>query len=91
MKNSPHDKMPKATNRIHEAVSNLLIPPLSSLHQTFVETKAGVNKERSRLRRELEEIRNEGFEAAARLMLPDTEKLQRKPGSYIERIRGNRE
>jgi len=91
MKNAQTNERPEAIARIYEAASNLLMPPLSSLHQTFVETKAGVNKERSRLRRELDEIRDEGFEAAARLMLPDTEKLQSKAGSYIERIQSNQE
>ncbi len=93
-KTSPAPKKPRSIERIAEAVSNLLVPPLTSLHQTFMEQKAGVNEKRSELLNKREDIRNEGFAAAMRLMSPNADQLQMTKGSYLELVnnqRGNKD
>ena len=90
---SPEKKKPKAIERISEAASNLLMPPLAPLHQTFMDQKFGAEEKRSELLRKREEIRNEGYAAAMRLMMPSAERLQATKGSYLELIhkqRGNK-
>ncbi len=91
MKNTPPPpKKPRAIERITEAVSNLLVPPLTSLHQTFMEQKTGVNEKRSELLNKREDIRNEGFAAAMRLMSASTDQLQTTRDSYLELVNKQR-
>lgn len=95
MKNtSPIQKKPQAIERITESVSNLLVPPLASLNQTFMDQKTDLNKKRSDLLRKRDEVSNEGFAAAMRLMSPSAEQLQAIKGSYLALInnqRGNKD
>ncbi|WP_096294012.1 hypothetical protein [Nitrosomonas ureae] len=83
-KMSPTPKRPQGIERISEAVSNLLPPPLAPLHQTFIEQKAGINEKRAELLRKRENVRNEGYAAATRLMTPSAEQLQTIGVSYLE-------
>ncbi len=87
---TPAPKKPQAIEYISEAVSNLLVPPLASLHQTFMEQKTGVNEKRSELLNKREDIRNEGFAAAMRLMSASTDQLQMTKGSYLELVNKQR-
>lgn len=87
-------KRPQAIERIAEAASNLLMPPLTPLHQTFMDQKLGVQEKRSELLRKQDECRNEGYAAAMRLMMPSAEQFQATRGSYLELIhkqRGNKD
>ncbi len=91
MKNTPPaPKKPRAIEHIADAVSNLLVPPLTSLHQTFMEQKTGINEKRSELLNKREDIRNEGFAAAMRLMSANTDQLQTTRDSYLELVNKQR-
>lgn len=93
-KPSTEKKIPQAIERIAEAASSLLMPPLAPLHQTFIEQKSGVEEKRSELLRKQNECRNEGYAAAMRLMMPSAEKLKETRDSYLELIhkqRGNKD
>lgn len=91
MKNtSSAPKKPRAIEYIADAVSNLLVPPLTSLHQTFMEQKTDINEKRSELLNKREDIRNEGFAAAMRLMSASTDQLQTTRDSYLELVNKQR-
>jgi len=83
-------KRPQAIERIAAAVSNLIFPPLATLHQAFIDQKEGVSQKRAELIRKREGIRNEGYAAAMRLMSPSTEQLQTIGSSYLELINKQR-
>lgn len=84
MQMSPTTKKPQAIERIAEAVSSLIYPSLAPLHQAFIEQKAGINEKRAELIRKRENVRNEGYAAATRLMTPNTEQSQTIGVSYLE-------
>ena len=60
---------PLWVERIRQSVSKLVKPPLTALPQVLLDTQAGVREERARLVSELDDIRQDGFEAATRLIL----------------------
>ena len=72
--------------RIKKSVSKLIKPPLEPLYQVFVDEKAAVQAERSELLRKIEELRQEGFEAAIQLMTLHPEPPHITNGSYFDRI-----
>jgi hypothetical protein len=89
--NTPHEnKRPKSIERIAEAVSNLIVPSLAALYQTFLDQKAGIGQKRTELVRRREEVRNEGFEAATRFMAPTAEQIRNADISYLELIKRQR-
>jgi hypothetical protein len=79
-------KQSRASERIQEAVSHLLIPPLESLQELLIERRENVVSERNRIEKLRVQIREDGFEAAARLMLPEADVLQNSERSYFEHI-----
>jgi len=87
---SPTQKRPQAIDRIATAVSSLIFPPLAPLYQAFIEQKAGINEKRAELLRKRENVRNEGYAAATRLMTPSAEQLQTIGVSYLELINKQR-
>ncbi|QOJ23787.1 MAG: hypothetical protein HRU78_09080 [Gammaproteobacteria bacterium] len=89
-KMSPTQKRPQAIERIAAAVSNLIYPSLAPLHQAFIEQKAGVNEKRAELIRKRENVRNDGYAAATRLMTPHTEQSQTIDLPYLELINKQR-
>ncbi len=90
MNMSYENKRPKAIERIAEAVSNLIFPPLASLYQAFLDQKTGVEQKQTELLRKREEVRNEGYEAATRFMAPTTEQIHNTGISYLELIKKQR-
>lgn len=89
-KKAPTTKRPQAIERIAEAVSSLIYPSLAPLHQAFIEQKAGVNEKKAELIRKREDVRNEGYAAAIRLMTPNTEQSHTIDLSYLELINKQR-
>ncbi|MCE7914567.1 MAG: hypothetical protein DYH15_07760 [Nitrosomonas sp. PRO4] len=87
---SPTQKRPQAIDRIAAAVSSLIFPPLAPLYQAFIEQKAGINEKRAELLRKLENVRNDGYAAATRLLAPSEEQLQTIGLSYFELINKQR-
>lgn len=83
-------KRPQAIDRIAMAVSSLIFPPLAPLYQAFIEQKAGINEKRAELLRKRENVRNEGYAAATRLMTPSEEQLHTIGVSYPELINKQR-
>ncbi len=87
---SPPQKKPQAIERIYNAASNLIYPPIEQLHQTFIEQKTAISEKRSELLRKRDEVSNEGYAAAIRLMMPDDEQLQTIGVSYLELVNKQR-
>lgn len=90
MTTSSENKRPKAIEQIAEAAAGLIVPPLTSLYQTFLDQKAGVEQKRAKLVRRREEIRSEGYEAATRFMTPNAEQVRNAGISYLELIKKQR-
>jgi len=80
------DSRSKGIARIFESVSKLIKPSLAPLYQEFLDRKKIVADERTSLLRRLEEVRQEGFEAAVRLRLSCNDNFRIERGSYFERI-----
>lgn len=72
--------------RIFESVSKLIKPSLAPLYQVFLDRKKIVEDERTSLMRKIEEVRQEGFEAAVRLRISCNDNFRIERGSYFERI-----
>lgn len=85
-KASPMQEITQAIEFIRKSASCLIYPPLALLHQTFLDEKALVNEKRSELLRKREDVRNEGYAAATRLMSPSKEQLPTISISYPELI-----
>lgn len=64
---------PRAIQQVADAVAKLTMPPLVPLCRTILDMQTSVQEQRMQLRRELDEVRMEGFEAASRLALSVTE------------------
>lgn len=79
-------KKPHAIMRIAESVSNLLVPSLTPLHQTYRDQKAGIREKRAELLRKQQAILDEGYGAASRLMTLDAETVPVLDASYFKRI-----
>ena len=59
-----------AVMRFRSSVARLIKPSLSPLYAAFIDTKRELQDERAALEKELDELQMDGFEAAARLVLP---------------------
>lgn len=79
-------ELPRALGRIHKAVSRVLMPPLETLQELLIERRENVISERNRIEKLRVQIREDGYEAAARLMLPEGDVLQYSERSYFEHI-----
>jgi len=85
-KSQAFTKKPHAIERIAESVSNLLVPSLAPLHQTYRDQKAGIRAKRAELLRKQQAILDEGYGAASRLMTLDAETVPVLDASYFKRI-----
>lgn len=90
-------KTPKSPLNMHPAiisfgksVSRLVMPSLPLLYQVVVDVRQGVQEERAEINRQLDELQLEGYEAAARLCLPDGGPQQPLQASYFDRIDNRR-
>lgn len=76
----------RALERIQESVSHLLMPPLETLQELFIERREASRAESNALEKRRAQIREDGYEAAARLMLPEADALQKFECSYFEKM-----
>jgi len=81
---------PEGIRRIYEAASKLVMPSLPPLYQVFLDEKAGVQAQRNELLRKQEELRQEGMEAAVRLMISGSDEFRIERRSYFEQIEQKR-
>jgi len=86
MKNKISNTRAEGIRRIYDAVSKLIKPPLAPLYQVFLEEQSLRQSKRKALHQRQAELRQEGFEAAVRLVISSTDKFQIERGSYFERI-----
>jgi len=86
MKDEKSNTRPEGIKRIYDAVSKLVKPPLAPLYQVFLDEQSLNQSKRNALLQKQAELRQEGFEAAVRLVISSTDKFQIERGSYFERI-----
>jgi len=75
---------------IRRSVSKLNTPALEPLLGVFLDVKQSVAAEQNTLRQKIEETRQEGWEAAARLMAPTQKQLSTQRQSYFDAIEQKR-
>ncbi|CAA0107130.1 Uncharacterised protein [Halioglobus japonicus] len=68
------------------AVSRLRKPSLAPLYQVVVDVRQAVQDDRTDINRRMDEHRLEGYEAAARLCLPDDGPVTGTQASYFDQI-----
>lgn len=90
MKDSIQFKQHPAFLRFRESVANLQMPNLHSLYQIIPDVIRGNRQTQSANQLRLNELRNEGYEAAARLTMPSDGQLTAQKGSYLSRIKNKR-
>lgn len=76
---------PAWTASICAQVANLIKPSLTALPQVLIDTQAGVREERARLISAIDDTRQDGFEAAARLML-SVDTRSARPLPYFQQL-----
>jgi len=81
---------PPGIMRIHEEVSKLIKPTLAVLYQVFLDQKAALKAERTALLRKQETLHQEGYEAAVRLVISNSNDFQISQRSYFDRIKDNK-
>lgn len=80
------ESLSRPLERIKEAVSHLLKPPLSTLPEEFFKRKEAIELERSALEARRFQIREEGTDAAIRLMQPDQTGPLSNEVSYFNQV-----
>lgn len=88
---TPAQEKPLAIQRIGKSVSDLIFPPLAPLQQAFIDQKIAISEKRSELLRKRDEISNEGYEAAMRLMMSNKEHSKTTGDSYLQIINKQKE